>query len=958
MARDNPPQIVHVFLSSPGDVPEERAAARDLLKAELPYDPLLRGKVMFDVTSWDDPAAPAPLLPTQTPQSAVNRFLRRPGQCHIVITILAGRIGTPLDPSVHLRPDGSAYRSGTIWEFEDALNATPRPDILLYRRADAPDPEVEAFFAKFRNPDGSLCGLWTDYTTPSEFARLLTTHVKYLLRERLDAAAEAGRLGPAPAAAVTTPPAASPLPSAAAPGLATPLLPPDRCLGRDTEIAELVATLTTPRPGAVVVMGGPGMGKTTLTRAVATHPDVAARFAERRWFVPLETANDAASLRTAVVAALGGNPADPAAFDQALGTLAAAPALLVLDNLETPYDADTAPTRDTLRRLVAVPSLTLLCSYRGAAAPAAPAFPHQPVVPPLPPDAARDLFLQLAPRIRVDDLHLAPFLRELGGVPLAIELLALHAAPHEALAELWEEWQRRGVELAQDPDLPEGRLTSLVRSIDLSWQSSRLHEQGRRLFRLLGALPAGMAREDRAALQGDDATEAARQVLAIGLAVSAEGRLDLLPPVRAWARRRQQIEAETNHWCRHYLALLIALGPRIGATGGAEAVTRLTPEVANLEAAFAAASGDRRPVAVDAAYGLCGLLRFTGLGRTAPLEALAQACRVAHDLRGEANCIKGLGDIALARSRHEAARAAYEQALPLFRQVGAVPGEADCIQSLGDIALRHSQHDAARAAYERALPLYRQVGAVLGEANCIQSLGDIARLRSQHDAARAAYEQALQLYRQVGAVLGEAVCTARLGQIALVRSQHDAARAAYEQALSLFCQVGDALGEANCIKRLGDIALALSDHDAAREAYEQALPLYRQVGDGRGEANCILSLGDIALARSQHDVARVAYEQALPLYRQIGDVLGEANCFQSLGDIAREQGDVVTARGKYEAALALFARIPEPFSVGWTLFRLAALAEGAERAAHVAAAREAWTSIDRPDLVAELGQFG
>src|SRR5271167_4792793 len=38
MARDDPPLIVHVFLSSPGDVPEERAAARDLLKAELPHN--------------------------------------------------------------------------------------------------------------------------------------------------------------------------------------------------------------------------------------------------------------------------------------------------------------------------------------------------------------------------------------------------------------------------------------------------------------------------------------------------------------------------------------------------------------------------------------------------------------------------------------------------------------------------------------------------------------------------------------------------------------------------------------------------------------------------------------------------------------------------------------------------------------------------------------------------------
>jgi hypothetical protein len=38
---------------------------------------------------------------------------------------------------------------------------------------------------------------------------------------------------------------------------------------------------------------------------------------------------------------------------------------------------------------------------------------------------------------------------------------------------------------------------------------------------------------------------------------------------------------------------------------------------------------------------------------------------------------------------------------------------------------------------------------------------------------------------------------------------------------------------------------------------------------------------------------------------------------------------------------------------------LARLDEGDERAAHVAAAREAWASIDRPDLVKQLDdEFG
>ena len=578
--------------------------------------------------------------------------------------------------------------------------------------------------------------------------------MKYLLRERLDAAAAAaGRIEPTPQGAPATSrrhplpllpqdracaaPAASidpsPPPSATGPTPATPLLPPDRCLGRDTEIADLVATLTAPRPGAVVVLGGPGMGKTTLTRAVATHPEIAARFAERRWFVPLETAADAASLRTAVVLALDGNPADPAAFDHALATLGSAPALLVLDNLETPYDADTTAVRDTLRRLVGVPSLTLLCSYRG-----------QPPRRRPPSRTSRWCCrYRRTPRAACSwswRHASAPTIRTLrrscaNSAACRWRSNWSPCAPRRTTRSrsCGTDWQRHGVELAKDPDQPEGRLTSLVRSIDLSWRSTRLHDEGRRLFRLLGALPAGMAREDRTALLGDDATEAARQLLAIGLAVSADGRLDLLPPVRGWAQRMAPAtEAETDLWCRHYLGLITRLGADIGATGGAAAVARLTPELPNLNAAFAAAlSAERRAVAVTAVNGLGELQAISGLGTSAALLALAGACSANDDASGDAVCRYAVARVAFYRSQHDAARAAYEQALPLYRQVGDVLGEANCIRSLGDIALARSDHDAARAAYEQALPLYRQVGDVLGEANCIKSLGDIALARSR-----------------------------------------------------------------------------------------------------------------------------------------------------------------------------------------------------------------------------------
>ncbi len=251
-------------------------------------------------------------------------------------------------------------------------------------------------------------------------------------------------------------------------------------------------------------------------------------------------------------------------------------------------------------------------------------------------------------------------------------------------------------------------------------------------------------------------------------------------------------------------------------------------------------------------------------------------------------------------------------------------------------------------------------GSPAQQAHAWLVLGTLARYRSDYDEAQARYEQAIALYRQVGDVLWEAHSVGGLADIALECSDYDTARARYQQTLALYRQAGDVRGQGNCIVRLSDIALERSDYDTARAGYGQALALYRQIQDDWGEdvlgkANCIKGLADTARAAFDHDAAQARYEQALALYRQAGDVRGEAHCIKGLGDIALDRADLDGARGQYEQALALYKAVPDPCSAGWILVSLARLdPSGSERARRWSAARQAWTSIGRADLVESI----
>jgi formylglycine-generating enzyme required for sulfatase activity len=198
---------VRVFLSSPGDVPDERRIVRTACET-LGKDPSFRDHLTIEVVSWDDPVAPAPMLANAPPQDSVERNRPTPAECDLTVVILWSRLGTPLQR--RMRADGSPYASGTEYEFENARD-NGRP-VLLYRRSGKPqldidDPErdaklqqwqaVNGFFARFKAEDGSLAGLATAY----ESSEALKPRIESDLRHELEQITKAVREEPRAAAA-------------------------------------------------------------------------------------------------------------------------------------------------------------------------------------------------------------------------------------------------------------------------------------------------------------------------------------------------------------------------------------------------------------------------------------------------------------------------------------------------------------------------------------------------------------------------------------------------------------------------------------------------------------------------------------------------------------------------------------------------------------------------------------
>ncbi|KAJ7019477.1 hypothetical protein C8F04DRAFT_889312, partial [Mycena alexandri] len=357
--------------------------------------------------------------------------------------------------------------------------------------------------------------------------------------------------------------------------------------GREAELADILKLFKEASP-RIAILGAGGMGKTSLSRAVLHHPEIASKYHNNRFFIACDRSTNKVDLAGLIGAHHGLNPGR----DLTQGVLrhfsGAPPTLLVLDNLETLWDPAESrkEIEEFLSLLTDITSLALMITMQGAERPSQVKW-TQPFLLPLQPlthDAAQRVFLDIA-----DDGHSLEEVNEVLGLtdnmPLVINLLA-HLVDTEGCSKILSRWETEKTSL-----LSEGydKRSNLELSISLSLSSPRVtsmpHSQD--LLSLLSILPDGLSdvelKQTKFPIQ--DILGCKTALLRTALAYTDDHqRLKALMPIREYM---QNLLPATDQMIRplfkHFQELLELYREHEGKASGMSSIPRIASNFSNIQ---------------------------------------------------------------------------------------------------------------------------------------------------------------------------------------------------------------------------------------------------------------------------------------------------------------------------------------------------------------------------------------
>jgi predicted ATPase/class 3 adenylate cyclase len=657
-------------------------------------------------------------------------------------------------------------------------------------------------------------------------------------------------------------------------------LQPTPFLGREEQVAQVVALLSRGDVRVLTITGPGGVGKTRVALQAAA--DVLEAFPDGVWFVDLSVLDDPALVPSVIAGVLGVREEVSALTARLASLLGGKRLLLVLDNFERVVGA-TPMVSDLLSQVpglkVLATSRTPLHAYGEHEYPLAPLpLPdpaHLPPVEGMSQYEAVRLFIARAQAVKPDftvTIANAPAVAEicfrLDGLPLAIELAAalVKMLPPQALLKRLE--QRLPLLTGGARTLPARQQT--MRNA-IAWGHDLLAPDEQVLFRWLAVFPGGCTIEAAEVIAGPNGTLDVfagltslvdKSLLRQDEGVEGEPRFRMLETVREYGLERLAASGE-GAACRSrhagfFLDLAERAGPEIVDTADPALLDLLDREHDNLRAAL---SWSRDSSDHDTLLRLAGALALFWFYRGHLSEGrrwLDQALQTPPDEaspRPRAWALTCSGMLASVAGESDRATALLTESFSWWEQTGDAFGQAAAGSLLGGVYVSQGRYDEAAALFTPNEAYFRDAGHDNMHAHALFHLGAIAWAQGDEARALSLLCDAVEGYDRAGS-RADAIDPMRyLGLMACASGHLDEAAKSFREMVTRLRQLGS---RAAIAVGLADIATLA----AARETWQPAVRLF-----AKAEALLTVEAAAFSLPARDH------YERA---YRRATEALGDA----------------------------------------------------------------------------------
>lgn len=505
--------------------------------------------------------------------------------------------------------------------------------------------------------------------------------------------------------------------------------------------------------------------------------------------------------------------------------------------------------------------------------------------------AAVQLFVSSAQRIsghfeltRENQTAVAQICRLVDGMPLGIELAAAWVQmlpPEEIAQEIQNSLDFLETNLRDVPD----RHRSLRAVFEYSWQSLTPREQ--ETLQKLSVFRGGFMREAAVKI-----ANASLPILTVLVNKSLLGRLILDDSqnsiryqihelLRQYAAEklaeRTAVQTEVMQaYAQYYAQFLVQKYHAFYDINGQQALREIENELENMRATWLYAVNHRDEAIIEQMAQGLGTLYLWRNWFDEGLEMFRQATAVFQHAAPQTSqeLLKGRlllrqGEFAQGLQSARTVEAFYSESLAIFRRHQTKPDEAQALSHLAGFYGRNGLFEKAKAHYQEALEIYRQLEDWTGVARACFSIAQMENDQGEHGKAKELLTNALFLAKREEAGLLVADILNAMGTLYYRTSLADELEKVAQEALAIYETYQNEAGKAQTIRLIAMAEILRGNYAQAQEHNRRSLAIYQRIRNPWGQGVLFNNMSHMAFFLNQFEEMRFFAQQSIAIYERL-----------------------------------------------------------------------------------------